>query len=263
VGSEFDHVFICVSVGGEEAGALAAFGLTEGTPNVHPGQGTASRRFFFANSYLELLWVTSAEEAQSKAIQPTYLWERWRDRASGVCPLGLGFRPKIQDDGGAPFSTWEYHPPYLPSPFCLHVATNANLLTEPMLFCLPLGRHVPEVLTVRIQIYRALQKWELMQTVGKQMALFDPDEPQWTVSWAYATRRCDSIAAARLILLDAVERLPNVAIFHYNLACYDCQLGSLEEAKARLARAFELKEKLRPAALEDEDLKPLWDSLGR
>src|SRR6266705_2850427 len=71
--SEFDHVFICVSVGGEEAGALAAFGLTEGTPNVHPGQGTACRRFFFANNYLELLWVSNAGEAQSEAIQPTHL----------------------------------------------------------------------------------------------------------------------------------------------------------------------------------------------
>ncbi len=137
--SEFDHVFICVSVGGEEASALAAFGLTEGMPNVHPGQGTACRRFFFANSYLELLWVSNAGDAQSETIQPTHLWERWTGRASGVCPLGLGFRPKIQHDGGAPFSSWEYRPPYLPSPLCLHVATNANVLTEPMLFYLPLG----------------------------------------------------------------------------------------------------------------------------
>lgn len=137
--AEFDHIFICVSVGGEEANALAAFGLTEGLPNVHPGQGTACRRFFFANSYLELLWVSDAGEAKSKAIQPTHLWERWTRRASGVCPFGLGFRPKTQHEGGAPFSSWEYRPPYLPTPLSLHVATNANVLTEPMLFHLPFG----------------------------------------------------------------------------------------------------------------------------
>lgn len=135
--SEFDHAFICVSVGGVEADALAAFGLTEGTPNEHPGQGTRCRRFFFANSYLELLWVSNALEARSEAIRPTRLWERWTGRASGVCPLGLGFRPKIQRDGGAPFSSWEYRPPYLPPPLCLHVATNADVLAEPMLFYLP------------------------------------------------------------------------------------------------------------------------------
>ena len=137
--SELDHVFICVSAGGEEASALAAFGLTEGTPNVHPGQGTACRRFFFANSYLELLWVSNAGEAQSEPIQPTHLWERWTHRASGACPLGLGFRAKMQHDVGIPFSSWEYRPPNLPAPLCLHVASNANVLTEPMLFYLPSG----------------------------------------------------------------------------------------------------------------------------
>src|SRR5687767_6462607 len=97
-------------------------------------------------------------------------------------------------------------------------------------------RHLPEVLAVRIQIYSALKKWELMQTVAKRLALYDPDDPQWTVSWAYAARRTDSIEAARLILVNAAERLPNVAIFHYNLGCYECQIGDLEGAKRRLKR---------------------------
>jgi hypothetical protein len=137
---EFDHVFICVSCGGDEADGLAAFGLTEGMPNVHPGQGTACRRFFFANSYLELLWVSNAEEAQLETIRPTHLWERWIGRTRGACPFGLGFRPKIHNQGGAPFSSWEYRPPYLPAPLSLHVATNASVLTEPMLFFLPFGQ---------------------------------------------------------------------------------------------------------------------------
>jgi len=32
-----------------------------------------------------------------------------------------------------------------------------------------------------------------MQTVAKQLALHDPDEPQWMILWAFATRRADSI----------------------------------------------------------------------
>jgi hypothetical protein len=137
--SEFDHVFICVSVGGEEANALTAFGLTEGIPNTHPGQGTACRRFPFANSYLELLWVSNAEEAQSDTAQPTYLWKRWVQRGDGACPVGLGFRSREQHDVAIPFKSWEYRPPYLPEPLCFHVATNADVLTEPMLFYLPIG----------------------------------------------------------------------------------------------------------------------------
>jgi len=51
------------------------------------------------------------------------------------------------------------------------------------------------------------------------MALDDPAEPKWTVSWANATWRADSIEAALLILINAAERPPSVAIFRYNLAC--------------------------------------------
>ena len=77
-----------------------------------------------------------------------------------------------------------------------------------------------------------------------------------------ATRRAQSIEAAKRILLEAVERLPKEPIPHYNLACYECQLGELEVAKARLAHAFELEPKCRLMALDDDDLAPLWDSLA-
>ena len=39
------------------------------------------------------------------------------------------------------------------------------------------------------------------------------------------------------------------------MACYDCQLGDLEVAKARLRHAFKLGPKFRVCALDDEDLK--------
>ena len=58
--AELDHVFVCCSAGGPEADALRRAGLSEGSPNTHPGQGTECRRFFFSNAYLELLWVSDA-----------------------------------------------------------------------------------------------------------------------------------------------------------------------------------------------------------
>jgi Tfp pilus assembly protein PilF len=126
----------------------------------------------------------------------------------------------------------------------------------------PEVRHVAEVLLVRLEIYRGLEKWELMRTVAARLAAHDPENAQWPISLAYATRRAESIEAARSILLEAVERLPKEPILHYNLACYECQLGELEVAKARLAHAFKLAPKCRLMALDNEDLKPLWDSLA-
>jgi hypothetical protein len=89
---ELDHIFICTSVNAPEAEQLVSFGLVEGTSQVHPGQGTANRRFFFKNMMLELLWVNSPIESQSSAIRPTHLWERRSGGNSGVCPFGFSLR---------------------------------------------------------------------------------------------------------------------------------------------------------------------------
>jgi len=77
---ELDHVFICVSEGAPESDLLVEFGLSEGARNVHPGQGTSNRRFFFHNAMLELLWVANPDEARSGLTRPTRLWERWDGR---------------------------------------------------------------------------------------------------------------------------------------------------------------------------------------
>jgi hypothetical protein len=75
---KIDHVLIFASIGAPEAERLIAFGLTEGSPNRHPGQGTANRRFFFDNATLELLWVENPEEAQSENGNP----DRGREESS-------------------------------------------------------------------------------------------------------------------------------------------------------------------------------------
>jgi len=84
---------------------------------------------------------------------------------------------------------------------------------------------------------------------------------QWTISLAYATRRADSIEAAKEILLNAEPKFPKEAIIKYNLACYCCQLGENEKGKNYLKKAFEIDSTWRLQALDNEDLRPLWDSL--
>ena len=125
----------------------------------------------------------------------------------------------------------------------------------------PFNRAAPEVLALRVAIYRGLEKWELMQEIAKRLADFQPDDIQWTISLAYATRRADSIEAAKEVLLNAEPKFPNEPTIKYNLACYFCQTGDIQNAKNYLKKAFEIDSNWRMAALEDEDLKPLWESL--
>lgn len=89
------------------------------------------------------------------------------------------------------------------------------------------------------------------QVVAKQLAVDDASNLQWPIALAYATRRLESLEAARAILLDAVSRHPKEPIIHYNLGCYSCQLGDLESAKDHLKRAFALEPQCRAMALDE------------
>ena len=136
---EFDHLFICVDVGAEIANDLIALGLKEGTANIHPGQGTSNRRFFFHNAMLELLWVHDPEEAIADLTRPTHLWERWQNRQS-ECPFGICLRPKASDSNSVAFPHWTYQPVYLPEPLSIAMGTNSDILSEPLLFQTPFGQ---------------------------------------------------------------------------------------------------------------------------
>jgi tetratricopeptide (TPR) repeat protein len=126
----------------------------------------------------------------------------------------------------------------------------------------PFNRAAPEVLAVRVAIYHGLKKWELMQQIAKRLKQFEPDNPRWTISLAYATRRTLSTDVAMKILVDAEAKFPREPAIPYNRACYYCQLGEMEKAKRYLKEAFEIDLNWRKAALADEDLRPFWDSLN-
>jgi len=127
----------------------------------------------------------------------------------------------------------------------------------------PFLRAAPEILALRIEIYRALEKWELMQVVSQKLAEFEPDNLQWIISLAYATRRAYSIDVAMEILLNAEAKFPKEAAIPYNLACYYCQGGEMKKAKRYLKKAFDIDLNWRKAALDDDDLKPLWEALAK
>jgi hypothetical protein len=133
---ELDHIFICTDINAPEADRLISFGLTQGKANIHVGQGTANRCFFFHNLMLELLWIHNREEAQSDRVEQTHLWGHWIYRNHGACPFGFCLRSTTPQNTSLPFSSWEYHPPYLPESMNIPVATNADVLTEPILFYL-------------------------------------------------------------------------------------------------------------------------------
>jgi tetratricopeptide (TPR) repeat protein len=124
----------------------------------------------------------------------------------------------------------------------------------------------PDVLEIRWEIYAKESKWNVCKDIAKAITKLAPTRSSGWLHLAYATRRAKDggLKPAREILSSATEKFPKAPIIFYNLACYDCQLGNLKEAKQWLGKAIDLagKKNIRLMALDDTDLKPLWEQIG-
>ena len=66
---------------------------------------------------------------------------------------------------------------------------------------------------------------------------------------------------AKVVLDEAAKLFPDDDMIQYNLACYCAQLGQLDAAQEHLAKSYELgdTQQIKLMALDDDDLKPLWE----
>ena len=80
---------------------------------------------------------------------------------------------------------------------------------------------------------------------------------------AYSLRRVNGggVEKAKLLLDEAAKLFPDDDMIQYNLACYCSQLGQLDAAQEHLGKSYELGDakQIKLMALDDDDLKPLWD----
>jgi tetratricopeptide (TPR) repeat protein len=114
-----------------------------------------------------------------------------------------------------------------------------------------------EALALRALVLQAQQQWLLLQPVAAALVGRQPEEAGWWITWAYATRRVDSLASAEAILRDAEIRHPEEPAIQFNLGCYACQRGDFAEARRRVDRAIALDASFRLQAATDDDLAPL------
>ena len=123
----------------------------------------------------------------------------------------------------------------------------------------PADKNRTEVLGMRVQLYMAAKKWDMAAAVASHLVKVEPENEVWWISLAYSVRRVEGVEKAEAILLRAQSIHPKVAMIAFSLACYASVTGRMEEAKERLRHAIDLDKEFRRLALDDEDLKPLWD----
>jgi len=116
-----------------------------------------------------------------------------------------------------------------------------------------------EVQVARVALLHEKRDWQELRRIASELVQRQPEHAGWWVSFAFATRRTSTLADAREILLAAEREHPQEAIIHFNLGCYACQMGEMEEARQRVWRSIQLRGELRELARHDPDLQPLRD----
>lgn len=129
-----DHVFVLTDPPALVADALLQIGLVEGRANVHAGQGTSNRRFFFDGFTIEFLYISDKNEALNGAGKMLELQQR--QASASASPFGVIVRST--DHVHAPtFSSWQYQPDYFPADMSFYVGANSHNALEPLCICMP------------------------------------------------------------------------------------------------------------------------------
>lgn len=121
----------------------------------------------------------------------------------------------------------------------------------------------PHVLEMRYKIFGASKQWEKAVEIGLLAREIFPDEPWGHFYAAFALHELKRTREAYDTLRPVIAKFPEEQIMCYNLACYACQLGQLEEAMDWFQQSIRIEGKndVRKLALDDKDLEPLWSRI--
>jgi tetratricopeptide (TPR) repeat protein len=122
----------------------------------------------------------------------------------------------------------------------------------------------PDVLQVRWRVFAAARKWEAAAEIAQGICRLAPDEQFGWIHLSYSLHEMKRTKEALDTLLHVAHKFPNNWLVAYNLACYQTQLGELEEAWRWLDYAMDKADpkEIRLKALDDPDLEPLWQRIG-
>lgn len=122
------------------------------------------------------------------------------------------------------------------------------------------ARH-PDVLEVWYAIQAEEKDWPAALVTAQSLVECEPDRASGWLHQAYALRRVPKggLQSAWEALLPAYHKFPDEPTIPYNLACYACQLGQLDEAWRWIERAAVAggKKRIKQMAMADADLEPL------
>jgi tetratricopeptide (TPR) repeat protein len=125
------------------------------------------------------------------------------------------------------------------------------------------GRERLSVLSVWSAALRMAQRWPEMRSLTQKMVELYPAEAECWVSLADATRNLVSLQAGLELLEAARQHFPDDGHVLFQIGCYCCRLGRLDEARRAVREAISSNRVWAKIAVQDHDLAPLWPELRR
>ncbi len=109
-------------------------------------------------------------------------------------------------------------------------------------------------LEVKLVAQMDRESWNAASETARLLCISARDEPEFFLRAAYCLHETGDTLAARNWLLRGPKTLLEMAVFHYNLACYLWTLGEGRRARNHLKQAIEMDSALRDEARTDRDL---------
>lgn len=119
----------------------------------------------------------------------------------------------------------------------------------------------PEVLSARLELLMAMARSEAGAILAQSLTKLWPDHNEFYIRTAFCLHELKRTVDAKAVLLNGPKSLQEEAIYFYNMACYEAQLGNIKEAKRYLSVSFKMRKQFKAEALEDPDLAPVWSGI--
>lgn len=111
-----------------------------------------------------------------------------------------------------------------------------------------------EALELKLEAQMEAELWNSASETARLLCLKVEDEPEFFIRAAYCLHETGDTLAACNQLLRGPKALFEMAVFHYNLACYLWTLGEGPRARGHLKQAIEMDQSFLESARQDRDL---------
>ena len=121
----------------------------------------------------------------------------------------------------------------------------------------------PEVLRVRYHLYERSKSGTALLKPLNCSAGSSLKPPLAGFTWRMLCTNSGAPGKLINVLIPVVDRFPEEYVIRYNLACYSCQMGELEEARAWLKKSIAIigADTIKEMASTDPDLRNIWPEI--